>query len=213
MEETIKDRFIEYLKHLGIGQGKFEKNTGIGNGTINNIKDGISSPKLAKISLTYPDLNIEWLITGNGEMLKECSNNALAPKRNSKSDIPFYADIPMSAGEQGKNIEAIQEIPTGFMNIPNITAKYLFPVIGYSMIPTIKPGDIIGVNDVHRWDRVEPDKIYLIITNEERMIKRLRIDNDNENILWCVSDNYKEFKIYKNDIVNIYHVVYHGEFL
>lgn len=74
MKETIKDRFVIFLKHLGIGQGKFEKITGIGNGTINNIKDGISSPKLAKIAETYPELNIEWLITGYGNMLKNISD-------------------------------------------------------------------------------------------------------------------------------------------
>lgn len=70
-KENIKDRFKIFLKYLGIGQGKFESITEIGNGTINNIKDGISSPKLAKIVETYPNLNIDWLLTGKGNMLKQ----------------------------------------------------------------------------------------------------------------------------------------------
>jgi hypothetical protein len=69
MEDNIKQRLIMFLKHLGIGQGKFEKNTDIGNGTVNNIKDGIGSPKLAKIITCYPELNIKWLLTGEGKML------------------------------------------------------------------------------------------------------------------------------------------------
>ena len=45
------------------------------------------------------------------------------------------------------------------------------------------------------------------------MIKRLRIDSENEDILWCVSDNYKEFKINRSEIKYIFHVVWHGELL
>jgi hypothetical protein len=70
MEDNIKQRFILLLEYLKIGQGKFEKNCGMANGTINNIKDGISSPNLKKILTTYPELNLEWLISGEGSMLK-----------------------------------------------------------------------------------------------------------------------------------------------
>jgi hypothetical protein len=75
MEENIKYRILVFLKYLGIGQGKFEANCGIGNGTINNIKDGISSPKLEKILNTYPELNMDWLISGKGDMLKSEINS------------------------------------------------------------------------------------------------------------------------------------------
>ena len=105
------------------------------------------------------------------------------------------------------------ETPDGYMRIPGVHAKALFPVIGCSMQPIIKPGDIIGINEVNRWDLVDPGKIYMIITNEERMIKRLRVDDDNDDILWCVSENYKDFKISKESIKAIYHVVFHGELL
>lgn len=70
MDDNIKNRIIKFLAYLEIGQGKFEKNCGISNGTVNNIKDGVSSPNISKIVKRYPELNLEWLITGNGTMLK-----------------------------------------------------------------------------------------------------------------------------------------------
>jgi len=67
---NFKERLLEFLQYLGIGQTKFEEKTGLGRASISKIKDGMSAPNLAKISEAYPELNIEWLITGHGSMLK-----------------------------------------------------------------------------------------------------------------------------------------------
>ena len=84
MEQNIKDRFIEFLKYLKIGQNKFEKNCNIGIGTINNIRDGISSPNLSKIIKTYPELNLDWLVSGEGEMLKSLHKEINVNNNDSK---------------------------------------------------------------------------------------------------------------------------------
>lgn len=164
---------------------------------------------LAAILSTYPDISAEWLMLGEGEIRKKQAPILYtAPVEGA---IPYYENLPVSAG-QFDMIEG-EEQPTGYVKIPGVFAKWLFPVIGCSMKPEINPGDIIGVNVVDRWDRVEPDKIYMIITTDERMIKRLRIDNESDEILWCISPNYPEFKIQKSDIRYIYQVVFHGEFM
>jgi phage repressor protein C with HTH and peptisase S24 domain len=130
-----------------------------------------------------------------------------------KGSIPYYNNLPVSAGRMDLAQQTESEEPSGYMLIPNVSAERLLPVVGCSMEPKIKAGDIVGVNTVNNWDRVEPDKIYMIITKDDRMIKRLRVDDKDDSILWCVSDNYKEFKIYKDEIIHIFHVVYHGEII
>ncbi|MDR1883021.1 MAG: S24 family peptidase [Prevotella sp.] len=159
-------------------------------------------------------INADWLITGDGAMLKSDppQPNAVLPFQL-KDAIPYYADLPVSAGEQALAEVVSTETPTGYMLIPGVSAKGIFPVVGCSMLPLIKAGDYIGINEINRWDLVDPAKIYMIITHEERMIKRLRTDSEDDEILWCVSENYKDFKILKVDIKAIYHVVYHGELL
>jgi phage repressor protein C with HTH and peptisase S24 domain len=81
------------------------------------------------------------------------------------------------------------------------------------MKPEIYPGDIIGVSKIDRWEKVDPDKVYMIITHEERMLKHLRTDNERNDILWCISPNYKEFSIQKEDIKTIYKVVFVGRLM
>ena len=76
MQNTFKDRLIEFLSYLNLGQTKFEENVGLGRASISKIKDGMSSPNLAKIIKAYPELNIYWLVGGKGEMLNNAETKA-----------------------------------------------------------------------------------------------------------------------------------------
>ena len=213
MNTGVIQRVKELAKQKGFSETEMANQLGMSQRTINNYMNNsrkISYEFIESLIRTF-ELNANWLITGNGEIYKNNLPTLLDEKV--KGAIPYYADLPVSAGQAGLSQIANEEKPTGYMSIPNVSAERIFPVIGCSMLPRIKAGDVIGVNRVNRWERVEPDKIYMIITNEERMLKRLRIDNEDNDILWCVSDNYQEFKIYKSEIINIFHVVYHGEML
>lgn len=70
----VKDRIIQFIKHLGISIRQFEINCGLSNGMVNNIGDNIRSSSLDKISKTYPILNINWLKIGEGNMLRGHNN-------------------------------------------------------------------------------------------------------------------------------------------
>ena len=74
--QTIKERLILFIKHLSIGQGKFESRVGLSNGYVNNIRKSIQPDKLQKIALCYTELNTGWLMTGEGEMIKSDIKNA-----------------------------------------------------------------------------------------------------------------------------------------
>jgi len=69
MEQSVKQRLIQYLKYKGIGQNKFEKIAGISNGYIANLKSSPGALHLTKIFLAAPELNRVWLLTGEGDML------------------------------------------------------------------------------------------------------------------------------------------------
>lgn len=211
-ELTISHQIEMLINDLGISVEEFCQSIDIPQSSILSLFKHGTRPSLkvlAAILSTYPDISAEWLMLGEGEMRKKQSTMLYAAPV--EGAIPYYENLPVSAGQLDM-VEG-EEQPTGYVKIPGVSAKWLFPVIGCSMKPEINPGDIIGVNVVERWDRVEPDKIYMIITNEERMIKRLRIDNESDEILWCISPNYPEFKIQKSDIKHIYQVVFHGELM
>lgn len=126
---------------------------------------------------------------------------------------PFYEDMPVSAGE-GELATALGSMkPTGWISMPGMPKSIgAFPVVGCSMEPDIKAGDFIAVAEVERWEAVDPEKVYMVITRDDRMIKHLAVDEENEDFLWCISPNYPRFKVYKSDILFIYRVTFHGRF-
>lgn len=66
------ERLRIYIEHKGISYNSFDKSIGASNGYIGKqLKNNasIGSDIIEKISETYKDLNIEWLITGSGDMI------------------------------------------------------------------------------------------------------------------------------------------------
>jgi len=203
MESTVKQRIKHYLNENNISINSLSLQIGIPQRTLNNQINGVSeigvNTALAICSLFK--LNVSEIMLGESSTEKVSIG------------IPVYDYLPASAGQMGLAAVFENEIPTGNISIPDITATAFFPVVGFSMEPEIRAGDHIGVKQIDNWDRLDTDKIYMIITGDDRMIKRLRQDTENDNTLWCVSTNYKEFKILKTEIKAIYHVVYAGRFV
>jgi len=66
---NTKERLKEYIKFKGMAVTSFEKSIGTANSYVNSIYKSIGSDKRDVIIEKYPDLNMDWLLTGRGEML------------------------------------------------------------------------------------------------------------------------------------------------
>lgn len=62
------NRLKIFIKSKRLGQTKFEELVGFSRGYISRVKPSIGVNKLLNIIEIFPDLNLDWLITGKGEM-------------------------------------------------------------------------------------------------------------------------------------------------
>lgn len=72
MLKTI-DRLMQFIQHAGLSARQFDISIGAANGytlRMKKNKASIGSDVIENIVRTYPQLNVAWLITGEGEMLK-----------------------------------------------------------------------------------------------------------------------------------------------
>lgn len=65
----VRDRIKIFAAHKYISVRKFQDLVGVSNSFVASIDQSISPKTQAKISAAFPELNIDWLLTGNGEML------------------------------------------------------------------------------------------------------------------------------------------------
>jgi hypothetical protein len=68
---SAKERLQSFVSYKGIGRNRFEKSVGISSGYLSSQSKSIGSDIIEKIVAKYNDLNIEWLITGKGRMIKD----------------------------------------------------------------------------------------------------------------------------------------------
>ena len=67
----VKTRLKDYLTYKKVSQNSFCKALGVSAAYIASIRKSIAPDKLLGIAEYYPDLNISWLLTGQGSMLND----------------------------------------------------------------------------------------------------------------------------------------------
>lgn len=65
----IKDRITTFINSLGLTNAEFERVCGLSNGFVKNTNDRIRKSSLNLIATQFPQLNMDWLVNGVGDML------------------------------------------------------------------------------------------------------------------------------------------------
>ena len=106
----MKDRIISLMKHMGMSQKVFAAEICISEGALSSIFSGRTKPTLNTVSNIherFPEVNMDWLIDGKGEMLsspvpvpRQAETGKVPSSAVPQAGIPFqtsFADQPASA--------------------------------------------------------------------------------------------------------------------
>lgn len=179
----------------------------LGTNLIDRIKEG------------FDDINISWLLTGEGNMLKDDNTSLneepleyqkLTPKAKG---VPYF-DVDFTAGF-ASIINNQQTSPDSYVTHPFFAGcDYIVRASGQSMAKIIKHGDAIGLIEIKNWQEFMPlGEVYAIVTsNGFRMIKVI-VKGDDHNHYTLISkpsdskkDEFTPQQIKKTTILSIYKV-------
>ena len=74
---TIKERLLQFIENQGIKKEEFYSKIGIDGANFRgkNLNSEFSVDKIVKILRLFPQISTDWLLFGNGEMLKDANVN------------------------------------------------------------------------------------------------------------------------------------------
>lgn len=152
----ILARIEEISKHEGITIGALEKKIGASKGVLSRaISKGtdIQAKWIESLVENYPKYSTEWLLTGNGSMLKSAREEPQVevkpihqPRSTEKKEdtqVVYLYDFEASAGLRSLFDNSRQNI-IDTIKIPNLPkCDGAIHIVGDSMYPLLKSGDII----------------------------------------------------------------------
>lgn len=194
--ERIIDRVNDYIQYRGMSIRAFESEAGIKYSTISAaIKRGteLNTATLLKIIDTYDDIDTDWLMKGEGEMLRE--DNQPSPDTSLPIDQPTGTkkelELPRSDEFEYVNNDNEGKIPIvhelSFATIdpdePSTikadeyyfikefrNADFMMRVTGDSMYPRYKPGDLIACRNIRYTNFYQWGKVYALLTCHQGII-------------------------------------------
>lgn len=215
MEQTVKERIIIFIKNSSLTQRGFEQAAGLSNGYLKSLRKSPTVDKMQSIIHAFPQLNQDWLLTGEGEMLNK-TENAVISKTETTTDyedaeiVDSFPILPEEvAVESNTNIEEYIEENSSELEQVNPSHK-LAPanaaerILRTSMLPTFQPEDIVFVRFLpDRMKLCDGDIYYLNCKNRPTMIRHIKFEPDNRLRLVAQNPQYGDVIISRDDIINV----------
>ena len=91
----MHDRIKNWIESKRIKSSSFADKIGVNRATISHILSGRNKPSvdfLRKMESSFPDLNLNWLISGVGFMNKSDERKRIEKTKNIKKIVVFYDD-------------------------------------------------------------------------------------------------------------------------
>lgn len=202
MEDSIIQRVTAVQKHKGLSPKSFAEMIGFNYSTLNNYITGrrssIDIDLIKKILSSFDDINIEWIINGSGNMIK--NHKPVKDNYETKPRVPYSA----SAGALTHALDGVCEYNCEYIPIVKQFQKYDFTIFvrGDSMLPRYEQGDEIACTYINGSEFIQWGRPHVLDTTQGIVIKRIY---DESEKIKCVSYNkdYPDFSIPKNEIFSI----------
>lgn len=205
-KDFFNDSNIEFAKALNKSKQYASNLTSEGKSVGKNVIENLTS--------IIPDLNVSWLLTGEGEMLKGNKSDMMNTDNNIDEDYQPILDIRVCAG-QGIGLYEDENKILSWVKIPEFKGCKGIMVFGESMYDKYAPGDVVFVREQNA-DYIENGQAYIVITKEDRLLKLVYYEWKSDHIT-LVSYNaslnpdgrrtYPDMNVFVNDILFVYKVV------
>ena len=204
----ILDRISEIAAHEGITIGALERNIGASKGVLSRAIDkgtDIQAKWIVQMVENYPQYSAQWLLTGEGSMLKKDEvpgKVSYDPKVGTPYfDVDFIGGFSEIFNDQ-TTLPACNVLVPGFEK-----ASVWCNVTGHSMEPKINHGDIIALRECSIND-IQYGEIYAVVLDTIRTIKILRRGSCSDVLRYVpINQDFDEQEFPISRIIRVFEVL------
>lgn len=166
MNPSTKHRILQFIEFKNISKTIFLNETNIKRGFLDKDKlsASVTDYILAKIIATYPEVSLEWLITGNGDMIIKPKPGKDADKKENSEQIkpiPLYTlDKITNVKHPGPGNPYQDEETIVIPHMPPCDAALY--IQADTMYPIIKSGDIVLYKRIIDLDALYWGEMYVM---------------------------------------------------
>lgn len=210
--ETVKDRLMQFLESRGISKSEFSRRMGLSNAYIGSMRKSMPSDKVSRLMELFPELNREWLLYGEGSMLK---NEETAPKNptnhRDRRTVPLLP-VEAYAGNLSAVSDGVMPYECEQIEAPVKGCDFAIRTVGNSMTPEIESGTILYLAKINDAAFIPYGNPMVIDTENGVYVKVVNPSEKGDDYLRAHSYNpaYSDFDIPKSSIYGIYRVVWLG---
>lgn len=205
MASEVKDRLLEYLKFKRMTQAEFTKLMGVSGAYIGAMRRSISDEKVNKMRKLFPDLNITWLLYGDGEMLVSEISEREAPEEYIVPLLPVAAFAGnLQSWSEGCELAQCEKIVAPVKGV-----DFAIRISGDSMEPVIHNGSTIFIKRINDKAFVPWGNSMVIDTENGVLVKNVYpVDNHPEAIeARSYNPKYPPITIPTDSIYGLYRIL------
>ena len=125
MDSAVKQRLVHFIKSMHLTQKAFEDRCKMSNGYVANIRKSIGDDKLLNIVQQFPQLNREWLLYGEGEMLKSTTGHVTQNNVNGDNNYNSGGTMNNNCPTCGR-LHDIEEVTVEEIRKPIIPTEWTY---------------------------------------------------------------------------------------
>lgn len=221
---VIKKRILQYLDYKGISKYKFYQETGLSNGTLSQ-PNTMNETYIVKVLSCYDDLSSEWLLRGDGNMLRNAipleykTDDKQEHSYVGESEEPFYGHlkkaplIPIDIIRKQhirvwdyvqRHKELYEMFPGNLM--PDFDLIHI--VRSNALQPSVEKGDILFLEHLDlSADSVVNGHIYFIDTKMNGIVIKKVFVEDGKLTCYSLRNNVPVKRFSVDDIFDIFSIV------
>lgn len=208
---AIIGRLKQIRQTTNLGTGDFARGAGIDPRNYSSIENGkraVGERVLRDVCNAY-NVDINWLLTGEGDMLNTESTSALTLTNEKVTLVPL---LPISAqgGTLNDFVLAVNERNCEKIISPIGKVDFAITVSGDSMAPEFPSGSQVLIKKINERAFIDWGRTYVLDTCNGTVIKKLMpSDSGDSAVVKCVSINpaYPPFEVNLHDVYGIYRVM------